>query len=184
MKNDEQPQSSPLPQGDGFTKKTSVKHKVATILPWLIIVLLIGVVAFLVFTNQLRLNTSKTGQVVSSTNVCGDDIVKQYNNIVKNAFDTTTEARTKTNQKVQALVDTFQKDAAYAKDPTCLFISYTAAYAAGNKDVAKSYVDSMTTYADMGVFVDTRIIGLMSITQLQAMIAPPADSTGDGLGSG
>lgn len=167
----------------GALKKQGIFKKILVIIGSLAVtVLVIAGILYGLGILKMSLQVGSAGAGSVHTIVCDYGIVADYNKILatsvtsKEENDAVTESLTQFAKKVQEKSD-------YAQDPACLYISYNAAYRAGDMAAATGYVDKIDVLAKENAFIDSRLNGIQSISQMRMMIEAQKGGS-SALGSG
>lgn len=145
------------------------------------LLILVGIVSsILLATGIMKLSFSSTSNsLVSGSRVCNSDIVTRYNGIIGSSVKSEAD-RDAVYANIKKLSDEVQSKDNYETDPTCLYINFVTAVNDANADKAVKYANQIDSLANKGVFIDTRLIGVISTTQLKGTaesLSSPNDDT-------
>lgn len=148
---------------------------------WLIVsgLAIVAVVALIILlatgSANLRFATN-VGSGTFNSDVCGTEIVQKNNSI--RARQVITPEDVAINQKdLATLADEVQAKANYETDAACLFVVYDAAFLAKDLDKAKGLLAKIEALADKGSFIDSRLTGLRSITEMKTFVDTDLDAS-------
>lgn len=106
-------------------------------------------------------------QVVAvSTSVCSDGDIDTYNKIVL-TFPTNNDDQAKKVASFKSLADEVKKKADYAKDPTCVFIVYSAAIQSQDAVEAKTQYDEAVTLSEAGNYPKNTLLDIVSLQSMK-----------------
>ncbi|QQS21672.1 hypothetical protein IPM09_04105 [Candidatus Saccharibacteria bacterium] len=108
-------------------------------------------------------------QVRLVADVCDKKIVDQYNA----AFDDISKQPARLSQLEKTIVSR----SGYRDDSTCLYILTQKSLVDGNTVIATSYLSSLKSNVDKGVYVNTNLRGVSSVEQLEISIKTYQTST-------
>lgn len=132
------------------------------------LLILVGIVSsILLATGILKLSFGSTSNsLVAGSRVCNSDIVTRYNGIIGSSVKSEAD-RDVVYANVKKLSEEIVTKKNYETDPTCLYINFITAVNDTDADKATKYANQIDSLANNGVFIDTRLIGIVSTTQLK-----------------
>lgn len=158
--------------------KSLLKRAVIIVGILLSIAIAMGIVLLATGTMKLSFGAGPNSAVAGSR-VCGSDTVTRYNTII-GASVKSEEDRNKVYENLETLNNEIQSEENYTTDPTCLYIGFVVAVNDADAEKATLYATQIDTLANQGTFIDTRLVGIVSTTQLKGTaqsLSTPRDDT-------
>lgn len=128
--------------------------------------LFILIIGYFVASNRLSISfKSPNDEVVVSSNVCGNEFVSRYNQVMSKQFDI--DEKTDYKERVDELLKGVRAQKGYNDDPTCQYVEYKSNLLYNRDyDSARKNVELIKDSATRGVYVDTRIYNLSSVDSM------------------
>lgn len=144
-----------------------------------ILTLLFIVTAILLITGVMKVSFGSTSNsLVAGSRVCGSDVVTRYNGIISASVKSEAD-RDVVYANVKKLNEEILSKNNYETDPTCLYIGFVTAVNDTNAEQATMYAAQIDSLANKGVFIDTRLVSIVSTTQLKGTAESVSNSKDD-----
>lgn len=123
------------------------------------LLLIIGVVVWLVISGRLVVALKDpSSQYLAIPNVCGSDIVDQYNSATDYKFrDDSAKLPTIDKDGLANIASQIRDKKGYESDPTCQVMLFWAAFDVKDNEAAKRAYDSLQTLRNKRIFSDNNL---------------------------